>query len=128
MTQLEAIQEHHRLCDEIHQCVLDENRFLRQQQRAPDAALVERKRGLIAKLDQTLAALRTVPAASARDPQTREQLEKTQARILQILQLDRENEQLLLRCSLASSRPGAVSAPSAAPSVTMLQKIYARSK
>jgi phosphoglycerate dehydrogenase-like enzyme len=42
MTQLETIQEHQRLCDEIHQCVLDENRFLRQQQRAPDAALLER--------------------------------------------------------------------------------------
>jgi len=122
MTQLETIQEHHRLCDEIHQCVLDENRFLRQQQRAPDAALLERKRTLLAKLDTTLAALRAVPAASARDPQTRDQLEATRARILQILQLDKENEQLLLRCSLAPARPGA--APTA--SVSMLQKIYAR--
>lgn len=126
MTQLETIQEHHRLCDEIHQCVLDENRFLRQQQRVPDAALLERKRDLLARLDTTLAALRGVPAASARDPETREQLEKTRARILQILQLDKENEQLLLRCSLASARPagGGQTAPTA--SVTMLQKIYAR--
>ncbi len=124
MTQLETIQEHQRLCDEIHQCVLDENRFLRQQQRAPDAALLERKRDLLARLDTTLAALRSVPAASARDPQTRDQLEKTRARILQILQLDKENEQLLLRCSLAPARPGAAAAPAA--SVSMLQKIYAR--
>ncbi len=123
MNQSEAIQEHHLLCDEIHQCVLDENRFLRQQQRAPDAALLERKRCLLAKLDTTLAALREVPAASARDPETRAQLEKSRARILQILQLDKENEQLLLRCSLAPSRP--TGAPPTA-SVTMLQKIYAR--
>ena len=54
MTLLETIQEHHRLCDEIHQCVLDENRFLRQQQRAPDAALLEQKKTLLEKLDQTL--------------------------------------------------------------------------
>ena len=127
MNQLEAIQAHHKLCDEIHQCILDENRFLRQEQRAPDAALVERKRMLLAKLDETLATLRTVPAASARDPETREQLEKTRARILQILQLDKENEQLLLRCSLATARPPGVSAPAVTPSVTMLQKIYARS-
>ncbi|PAW68998.1 MAG: hypothetical protein B9S34_00650 [Opitutia bacterium Tous-C1TDCM] len=124
MTQLETIQEHQRLCDEIHQCVLDENRFLRQQQRAPDAALLERKRDLLARLDTTLAALRAVPAASAREPQTRDQLEKTRARILQILQLDKENEQLLLRCSLAPTRPAGTAAPAA--SVSMLQKIYAR--
>ncbi|MEO5960293.1 MAG: hypothetical protein ABIR80_14360, partial [Opitutaceae bacterium] len=105
MTQLETIRAHHQLCDEIHQCVLDENRFLRQHQRVPDAALLDRKRSLLEKLDQTLTALRTLPAASARDPEVRGQLEKTRARILQILQLDKENEQLLLRCSLAGARP-----------------------
>lgn len=124
MTQFDSIREHQQLCDEIHQCVLDENRFLRQQQRPPDAALLDRKRDLLARLDTTLAALRTVPAASARDPELRAQLEKTRARILQILQLDKENEQLLLRCSLAPSRPSAAATPAA--SVTMLQKIYAR--
>lgn len=126
MNQLETIQEHQKLCDEIHQCVLDENRFLRQQQRAPDAALLERKRTLLGKLDTTLAALRAVPAASARDPQTRDQLEKTRARILQILQLDKENEQLLLRCSLATARPPGAATPAQTASVTMLQKIYSR--
>jgi hypothetical protein len=82
----------------------------------------ERKRGLLEKLDISLAALRALPAASAREPQTRAQLEATRGRILQILQLDKENEQLLLRCSLGAGR--APSGP--APSVSMLQKIYAR--
>jgi len=44
---------------------------------------------------------------------------------LQVLQLDKENEQLLLRCSLAANRPAAAT-PAPAPSVSMLQKIYAR--
>ena len=126
MSQFEAIQEHHQLCDEIHQCVLDENRFLRQQQRAPDAALLEHKRTLLGRLDTTLAALRAIPAASARDPEAKAQLEKTRARILQILQLDKENEQLLLRCSLTATRPSGAAPTALAPSVTMLQKIYAR--
>jgi hypothetical protein len=126
MSQFEAIQEHHQLCDEIHQCVLDENRFLRQHQRAPDAGFLERKRALLNRLDTTLAALRAIPAASARDPEAKAQLEKTRARILQILQLDKENEQLLLRCSLTASRPAGTSPAPLAPSVTMLQKIYAR--
>jgi hypothetical protein len=124
MTQFEAIRDHQQLCDEIHQCVLEENRFLRQHQRVPDATLLDRKRELLARLDTTLGALRAVPAASARDPQLRAQLENTRARILQILQLDKENEQLLLRCSLAANRPADTAAPTA--SVSMLQKIYAR--
>ena len=126
MTQFAAIQAHHQLCDEIHQCVLDENRFLRQEQRAPDQALIERKTALLAKLDTSLAALRAVPAASIRDPEMRAALEKTRGRILQVLQLDKENEQLLLRCSLNATRPARATAAAAAPSVSMLQKIYAR--
>jgi hypothetical protein len=124
MNQLELIRDHHRLCDEIHQCALEENRFLRQHQRAPDAALIDRKRTLLEKLDGSLAGLRAVPAASIRDREAREQLEKTRGRILQILQLDKENEQLLLRASLAGTRPDNVAQPTA--SVSMLQKIYAR--
>ena len=124
MNQLELIRDHHRLCDEIHQCVMEENRFLRQHQRAPDATFVDRKRTLLEKLDGSLAALRAVPAASVRDPEAREQLEKARGRILQILQLDKENEQLLLRASLASARPDSAAQPTA--SVAMLQKIYAR--
>jgi hypothetical protein len=124
MTQLATIQEHHRLCDEIHQCVLDENRFLRTQQRPPDAALLDRKRALLARLDTSLEALRAMPAASVRDPATRGALDQSRARILQILQLDKENEQLLLRSSLGATRPAGAAAPAA--SVAMLQKIYAR--
>lgn len=122
MSPLPALQQHQALCDEIHQAVLDENRFLRQHQRVPDAPMLERKRTLLEKLDVSLGALRALPAASARDPQTRAQLEATRGRILQILQLDKENEQLLLRCSLGSRTVPA----GPAPSVSMLQKIYAR--
>ena len=124
MTQSETLQAHHRLCDAIHQGALEENRFLRQHQRAPGADFLTRKRTLLEQLDESLAALRTLPAASARDPEARAQLENTRARILQILQLDKENEQLLLRCSLLGPRATPTTAPAA--SVSMLQKIYAR--
>jgi hypothetical protein len=117
-----ALQQHQALCDEIHAAVLDENRFLRQHQRVPDAAMIDRKRALLEKLDVSLGALRALPAASARDPETRAQLESTRGRILQILQLDKENEQLLLRCSLG----GGTKPTGPAPSVSMLQKIYSR--
>lgn len=105
MTPLEILQEHHRVCDEVHQCTLDENRHLREHRCPADAALMERKTTLRARLDTSLAALRDLPAGGVRDPAARAQLETTRNRILQILQLDRENEQLLLRCSLSIARP-----------------------
>jgi hypothetical protein len=125
MNQLDTLLQHHALCDEIHAAVLAENRFLRQHQHAPDSAQTEHKRGLLAQLDQSLAALRILPAASARDPEAKAQLEKTRARILQILQLDKENEQLLLRCSLSGGKRVAGEVKPGG-SVSMLQKIYAR--
>lgn len=123
MTPTEALKQHQQLCDELHQCALEENRFLRQHQRPLSPELVDRKRELLGKLDTSLAALRAVPAGHAKEPASRDLLEHTRARILQILQLDKENEQLLLRYSLAGPRP----APGAAsPSAALLQKIYAR--
>ncbi len=76
------------------------------------------------QLDESLAALRARPAAAARDPEARAHLENTRARSLQMLQLDKENEQLLLRCSLNGTRATPTTAP--ATSVSMLQKISAR--
>lgn len=121
---LTTLQQHQQLCDAIYQCILDENRFLRQHQRVPEADLLTRKKALLEQLDTSLAVLRTLPAASAREASLQADLEKTRARILQILQLQKENEQLLLRCSLATTAGGAVAAPG--PASAMLQKIYGR--
>lgn len=123
MTPTEALRQHQQLCDELHQCALEENRFLRQHQRALPPEFVQRKGELLKKLDASLAELRQVPAGRTKEPETRDLLENTRARILQILQLDKENEQLLLRYSLAGPKPAATAAT---PSSALLQKIYAR--
>lgn len=121
---MEALQQHQELCNEIHQLALEENRFLQQHRRVPDAALLEKKKSLLARLDDTLAALRAVPRHSAEGAPFLAALDKTRARILQILQLDKENEQLLLRFSLAgATAPATVATP---PSASILQKIYQR--
>ena len=124
MTPMQALQQHQDLCNELHQLALEENSFLQQHRRTPDAALLERKQGLLARLDETLAALRAVPRNSADSAAFRSALDKTRARILQILQLDKENEQLLLRFSLAGA--GGITPAATAPNASMLQKIYQR--
>ena len=127
MTPTEALQNHLSLCDEIHQLALEENRFLKQNQRPPDAALLERKRGLLVRLDESLTAIKSgaapTPAAGRPDPARKEIIEKARAKILQILHLDRENEQLLLRFSLGA-RPAAPVVPT--PPASQVQRIYDR--
>lgn len=125
MTPLEALQQHRRICDELYEAALEEGRFLQQHRRAPEAALLERKQALMVRLDEALAALRAAPRADARHPELRAALEQTRSRILQILQVEKENEQLLLRYSLSTATADAAVAPGAAPAI--LQKIYARS-
>jgi hypothetical protein len=121
---MKVLQQHQDLCNELHQLALEENSFLQQHRRSPDAAFLEKKKALLARLDESLTALRSVPRNGEEGAPFRALLDKTRARILQILQLDKENEQLLLRFSLASAA-GAPTAP-AVPSASMLQKIYQR--
>lgn len=125
MTPSEALQQHQQLCDELHALALEENRFLQQHQRPPDAALLNKKRSLLSRLDETLTTLRSAPREGLNAPSFRLALEKTRSRILQILQLDKENEQLLLRVSLSGNRLPSPPAATAAPP-SLLQKIYQR--
>ena len=131
---MEALRHHQNLCDELHQLALEENRFLKQNQRVPDAPLLEKKRDLLARLDESLSAIKAGNAgdssgtAARPDPARSEIIEKSRAKLLQILHLDRENEQLLLRYSLGvrPTRP-VQNPPAPAPSSPgHLQRLYDR--
>jgi hypothetical protein len=103
MNLAEILTQHLALCDELHLLSLEENRILKQQKHAPDAEWRERKQALAVRLDASLAAIRN--RTNLIGEHGGELLECTKQRSLQILHLDRENEQLLLRCSLAPARP-----------------------
>jgi hypothetical protein len=123
MTTQETLQQHLQVCDELYQLAHEENRHLKQHRRAPDADLLDRKRTLLQRLDEILLSLRKNHAGGETGRETRPLVENVRGRILQILQLGKENEQLLLRVSLSRGvEPAATSAPAPA----LLQKIYAR--
>lgn len=105
MTHQDPLQNHRKLCDELYQFALEENRFLKEQCRPPAPELIERKRALLARLEESLAALRAAPRDSATSAENRAASEQAKARMLQFLHLDRENEQLLLRHSLSPRPP-----------------------
>lgn len=118
MNTLEILQQHQTLCDELHALALEENRFLQERRTAPEPRLQDRKRQLLVRLTDSVDSLRQVPRTSS-GTAFRQTVEQTRSRILQFLRIDKENEQLLLRYSLASGRP-AVSAPPA----TALGRLY----
>lgn len=127
MTSTEALQSHLTLCDELYQLALEENRFLKQQQRVPETALLDRKRALLTRLDASLNILKAgseTPPPLRSEPGRKEIIEKAKGKILQILHLDRENEQLLLRYSLGA-RPKAT-APTVLAAPSRLQRLYER--
>ncbi len=134
MTPTEALRQHQVLCDELHQLALEENRFLKQNQRVPDGPLLEKKRALLARLDESLTALKSGNAAPAStpapraDPARAEIIAKSREKLLQILHLDRENEQLLLRYSLGvrPTRPAAPGTPTTTPAPGSVQRLYDR--
>ena len=126
MTPPETLTDHLQLCDELHHLAIEENRFLKQHQRAPEDILVEKRRELLARLETSLQAIKSpdttrVPTDPDERARRAESIEKARARILQILHLQKENEQLLLRYSLGASRPAPMAAP---PPVAHLQKLY----
>ena len=123
----DSLSAHLQVCDELHHLALEENRFLKQYQRVPDPSLLERHQALIDRLETSLASLRTGDAALVpSDPAARATraavIEQARGRLLQILHLLRENEQLVLRHSLGPARPAAP-AP-AIPPAGRLQKLY----
>lgn len=126
----DPLGDHLQTCDELHRLALEENRFLKQQQRVPDQPLLERHQALLDRLETGLAALRSgeaaqVPADPAQRAARADAIHQARDRLLQILHLVRENEQLVLRHSIGSSRAPAV--PTATPPpVDRLRKLYDR--
>lgn len=121
MIQTESlIEQHLDTCDAVYRVIAEENRLLKIEQTIPGPRLLEKKKVLLGRLDDSLAQLRVWEPESSTSPDAR-LVERLRSRILQILHLDRENEQLLLRHSLAG--------PTArerlpAPSPSQLRSLY----
>lgn len=129
MTPNQTIEQHLLLCEELHQLCLEENRFLKQQQRVPEEALQERKRTLMLRLDESIARLRELNISLAGETENKSGIDKTlmeqaRSKIMQVLHLDKENEQLLLRFSMGMP-PRFQQTPSA-PGGTNLQRLYGK--
>ena len=93
-----TLSRHLVLCEEAYQILLRENRILKQTGQPPEQEFLRTKEGLLQRFDESHQALAKADRVAARH--LRPSIEKSQQVVLKTLLLDRENEQLLLKCAL----------------------------
>ena len=97
-----VLQRHLELLSELHDLFLEESAVLRASGLPPDEAFLERKKGYLSRLDESLGQLKLLGGSEARlDPADRSSVKDARNRLLQILMLDRENERMLLKKQLS---------------------------
>lgn len=103
MNAREFLEKYAQFCDEIHAMTQEENERLRAS-RPLDEAFLGAKRELRERLAFALEQLRTVQPADAADrPAVRDLKARVQQKLLKVLLLNRETEQLLLKSSAGVS-------------------------
>jgi len=113
--------EHMAACELMYQLMLDDNRLLKTTGAPPGVDFLEQKRAALKQLESALAMLRAQhDSLDKLTPKQRSIIQKTQQIVLKALLLDRENEQLLLKC-MVSSRP---TAPQVRPTLDKIQRLY----
>ena len=101
----EILARHLTLCEEVHGLLMEENSWLKSKQAPPEEALLERKRALLPRLDESLDNLKRLrPEFFSPFDDSKELVTNAHSRLLQIFYLDRENEDLLLKICQPSDR------------------------
>lgn len=113
MNTLAALEHYNSLCDELDLFMHEENSQLRSH--GSDAgSFLDRKRGILEKLEGALQMLRMAgPVRTTEHAASCDVRKRVMAKILKLLLLSRESEQLLLKSSVCSAPR--VEAPKATP-------------
>jgi len=103
MNTLSALERYNSLCDELDFFMHEENASLRSSS-SEENAHIDRKKQIVAKLHEALQGLRVAgPVKSAEHAASCEIRKRVLAKILKLLLLSRESEQLLLKHSVMTA-------------------------
>jgi|GEM_PF-1088053 len=103
MNTLAALEQYNALCDELDLHMNEENSHLRASGK-DQKLLVERKRQILGRLEEALGFLRAAgPVKSADHAASAEVRKRVLAKLLKLLLLSRESEQLLLKNSVRTA-------------------------
>ena len=96
----EVLVGHLGLCEEVHALLLEENTWLKTKKTSPEQDLLDRKKALLPRLDESLDNLKRLqPESFSPFDDSKKLVNDSHAKLLQIFYLDRENEDLLLKLS-----------------------------
>ena len=96
----EVLVRHLQLCEEVHALLLEENTWLKTKKTTPDEELLEHKKAILPRLDESLDNLKRLqPECFSPFDDSKKLVNDSHAKLLQIFYLDRENEDLLLKYS-----------------------------
>ena len=119
----ESLNTHTALCEEIYALMIEENRHLRSAGQPPSDCMLNRKGVLLGTLSFSLERIRAALAETLpTSAEIRSCVQKAQKTILKALLLDRENEQLLLKCTMQRKAPP----QTLRPANSQLQRAYGR--
>jgi hypothetical protein len=100
MEPCDVLVRHLGLCEDVHALLLEENTWLKTQKTAPEESLIERKKAILPKLDESLSNLKRLqPELFSPFDDSKKLVNESHSKLLQIFYLDRENEELLLKLS-----------------------------
>ena len=100
MEPCDVLVRHLGLCEDVHALLLEENTWLKTQNTAPEESLIERKKAILPKLDESLSNLKRLqPELFSPFDDSKKLVNESHSKLLQIFYLDRENEELLLKLS-----------------------------
>jgi len=100
MEPCDVLVRHLGLCEDVHALLLEENTWLKTQKTSPEESLLERKKAILPKLDESLSNLKRLqPELFSPFDDSKKLVNESHSKLLQIFYLDRENEELLLKLS-----------------------------
>ncbi len=101
----EIIKAHLKLCCHVHDLLLEENTWLKTQNKVPSTELLDRKQNILPQLEESLSNLRKLkPEYFSPFDDSKKLVNQSHSKLLQIFYLDRENEDLLLKFTQSAER------------------------
>ena len=101
----EVIKNHLSLCDEVYSMLLEENTWLKTKKQAPSTDMLERKKIVLPQLEGSLDSLKKLkPEFFSPFDDSKQLVNESHSKLLQIFYVDRENEELLLKLTQSAER------------------------
>lgn len=122
---LSLLESHIETVSRIQEVIQEENTWLRVEKSPLPKEILEKKQALLPALDQVLAFLRDINAAKdGLTPGERSILKDARQKMMKIFYVDRENEQLLLKCSVTRQNPAPAAPANQSVNQVLLHHTY----